>query len=160
MCLQSVHHVYIVYNDQSVSNVYSARGVWDGKIPQMTPQPFKCPKRLLFLHGPRCGTPTAKIHRATLSIAASSEDTTKGARSDGHEARITDSRNQRFPTGCLAAVWASPPPTLSKVFGAHKDSNAKADPNVYNVDSVCSVLLLKTFFSIWRPDCVWPRCRV
>ena len=86
----------------------------------MTPQPFKFPGHLQFLHGPRRGTPTVKIHKATLSIAALFEYKAKRASNDKREAQITDTRNQRFRRRCLAAVWAPAPPTLSIVSGCQQ----------------------------------------
>ena len=72
---------------------------WPG--PPDAQQPFKCPEYLGFLYGPRLGTPTVKIHNATLSIAVSFQDKAKGALSDGYETRTPDKRNQRF----LRCVW-------------------------------------------------------
>ena len=83
----------------------------------MTPQPFKFPGHLQFLYGLRRGTPTVKLHKATLSIVAPFEHKAKRASSDQHEAHITDRRNQRFRRRCLAVVWAPAPSTLSTVSG-------------------------------------------
>ena len=64
-----------------------------GQGPQMPLKLCKCPGHLQFSHGTLCGTPTVKIHKATLVIASSFEDKTNVALSDGREARIADSRN-------------------------------------------------------------------
>ena len=61
----------------------------------MPQQPLKCAEHLWFLHRHRQGWPTVKIQKATLPIAAPSQDEAKDALSDGRGKREPDKRIQR-----------------------------------------------------------------